>query len=351
MHIKRKTLTGSWWRGVATQLVGFALLVGLSGCTLPLPPPAETIDEEVERALDQGFDGIIVHVNQGGKTASFAAGWDDREALVPADPNSLFKIASISKLYIAAATTMLVADGTLSLDDTLEDYLPAVAPRIENADEITLRMLIQHRSGIPDYVYNPAIHGVEIVENDDTYPFILDQPADFAPGTRYGYSNSNYFLIGEILDDAVGGSHHQYIQDELLAPLGLTNTHSLLREVDLDDVMKGYVVGVDDGDEFWELEHIQPGGSMVATASDVAVFVRALVDGTLFTEDEQRIYTSVYPYEHTGWVHGYTSIVRYHSDIDAVVVMFVNTSFDQLFWLDLERVYDRVIHTLERNPL
>jgi CubicO group peptidase (beta-lactamase class C family) len=339
------------WRRLGRPAAALALIAGLSGCTLVSPPLADTIDEELGRAIDMGFDGVIVHVDQAGKTASFAAGWEDRDALVPADPGALFKIASISKLYVAAATAMVVADGALSLDGTVEDYLPEVAHRIENASEITLRMLLQHRSGIPDFVYHPDIGDAEIVENDDTYPFVLDQPAAFEPGASYAYSNSNFFLIGEILDEALGGSHHQYIRDEILTPLGLTDTHILLREVDLDDVMKGYVVGVDQGDEFWEMEHLQTSGSMVATADDVAVFVRALVDGTLLTEEEQDIYTSVYPYGHTGWVPGYTSIARYHSDIDAVVVMFVNTSFDHLFWLDLEHVYGRIVQVLERNPI
>lgn len=330
--------------------MAFVALVGLPGCELILPLPADNVEDELGRALDLGFDGIIVHVEQAGKTASYSAGWNDRENLVPADPGSLFKIASISKLYVAAAATMLVADGTLSLDDTLADYLPDVAPRIEYSSEITLRMLIQHRSGIPDFVHHPDIDDAELVENDDTYAFVLDQPAAFKPDDCYEYSNSNYFLIGEILDGAVG-DHRQYIRDEMLTPLGVTNTFFLLREVDLEDVMKGYVIGVDDGDEFWEHEHLQPGGSMIATAEDVAAFVRAMLNGTLFTPEEQDLYTSLYPYEHTGWNPGYTSIVRYHPDVDAVVVMFVNTSFDELFWLDLERVYSRIVRVLERNPL
>src|SRR5690606_26816345 len=179
------------------------------------------------RALDLGFDGIIVHVEQAGKTASYSAGWNDRENLVPADPGSLFKIASISKLYVAAAATMLVADGTLSLRGTLADYLPDVALRIEYSSEITLRMLLQHRSGIPDFVDHPDFYDAELVENEDTYPFVLDQPAAFKPDDCYEYSNSNYFLIGEILDGAVG-DHRQYIRDEMLTPLGLTNTFFLL---------------------------------------------------------------------------------------------------------------------------
>lgn len=332
-------------------LLMLSVFVGLSACTLPFPPLAEEMNDELGRAIDIGFDGIIVHVNQAGKTASYSAGWGDRENLIPADPDALFKIASISKLYVAATTTMLVAEGVLSLDDTLTDMLPEVAPRIQYASTITLRMLLQHRSGIPDFVYHPDIHNADIVENDDTYQYVLDQPANFKPGQSYGYSNSNYFLIGEILDRALGESHHQFIQDRILTPLGLADTYLLLRDANLNDVMKGYVIGVDDGDQFWKWEHVQPSGSMVASAADVAGFVKALVDGTLLTAQEQAIYSSVYEYEHTGWVPGYTSIVRYHSDIDAVVVMFVNTSFDELFWLDLERTYRRVVQVLERNPL
>jgi CubicO group peptidase (beta-lactamase class C family) len=330
-------------------LTALVVVLVLSGCTLILQPPAASIDAELGRAIDLGFDGIIVHVNQAGSTESYSAGWNDRENLEPADPDSLFKIASISKLYIAAATTMLVADGTLSLDGTLNDFLPGVSPRIENAADITLRMLIQHRSGIPDFIWHPDYPFEPLTDNADTYQYFLDRPADFEPGSRYSYSNTNYFLIGEILDDVLGYSHHQYIRDEILTPLGLSNTYLLLSEADLDDVMSGYIVGYET--DFRYQEHIQPGGSMVATAEDVAVFVRALVDGTLFTPEEQAIYTSVYEYGHTGWVAGYTSIVRYHSDIDAVVVQFVNTSSGQLFWLDLERVYERVVRVLERSPL
>mgnify|MGYP003564815878 CR=1 FL=1 len=88
---------------------------------------------------------------------------------------------------------------------------------------------------------------------------------------------------------------------------------------------------------------------MVATAEDVGTFLRALIDGTLFTDKEQEIYSSVYKYEHTGWLPGYTSIARYHSESDAVIVQFVNTSGKEIFWLKLERVYNRIVQSVERG--
>jgi D-alanyl-D-alanine carboxypeptidase len=78
-------------------------------------------------------------------------------------------------------------------------------------------------------------------------------------------------------------------------------------------------------------------------------FLRALIDGTLFTEQEQAIYSSVYEYEHTGWLPGYCSIARYHSDMDAVIIQFVNTSGKEIFWLKLKRVYNKIVHCVENE--
>ncbi len=90
---------------------------------------------------------------------------------------------------------------------------------------------------------------------------------------------------------------------------------------------------------------------MVATAEDVGLFLRALIDGTLLTPEEQYLYSSVHVYEHTGWLGGYTSIARYHKDIDAVVIQFVNTSGKEIFWLKLENAYDRIVRVLKKELL
>jgi len=88
---------------------------------------------------------------------------------------------------------------------------------------------------------------------------------------------------------------------------------------------------------------------MVATAEDVGLFLRFLIDGTLFNEKEQDIYSSIYEYGHTGWSPGYTSIARYNSDIDAIIVQFVNTSYNGLFWVELEGLYGRINKILEEE--
>ncbi|UXP32317.1 beta-lactamase family protein [Reichenbachiella agarivorans] len=312
---------------------------------MPLP---DTVQEQLHEAIDYGFDGMIVYVDQAGKPPEFyAAGWHDRKNKIPAYPEALFKIASITKLYVAVATTKLVHDGRLDLDKTLADYLPKLAGRIANADRITLRMMVQHRSGIPNYTDSPGFWENDYSKNNkESLDLVLDMPADFEPDKKYSYSNTNYLLIGEILDKTLRYSHHQYIKREILVPLKLDNTYSLLSEVDLEDVMSGYYVGYDD--DIKSNDFVNPAGSMVATAEDVGIFLRALNDGSLLNENEQAIYSSIYEYGHTGLLPGYSSIARYHKDIDAVVVQFVNTAGGTT-WNLSEIIYSRIVKIVKRT--
>tara|TARA_R110002051_G_scaffold87713_4_gene154474 strand:- start:9691 stop:10746 length:1056 start_codon:yes stop_codon:yes gene_type:complete len=305
----------------------------------PLP---DTIQEQVNEVIDYGFDGMIIYIDQGGKEPAFyAAGWKNREKKIPADAHSLFKIASISKLYVAVVVAKLVNDKQLSLDKTLAEYLPELVGRIENADKITLRMMVRHRSGIPNYSDYPGFWENDYSKNsEESLDLVLDTPADFEPDKKYRYSNTNYLLIGEILDKTLGYSHHQYIKREILIPLQLNNTYSLLSEVPIEDVMSGYDVG--NKDDLKYNDFVSPAGSMVATAEDVGIFLRALNNGSLLNESEQVIYSSIYEYGHTGLLPGYSSIAKYYKDIDTVVIQFVNTSGGYT-WNLSEIIYSRIL--------
>jgi D-alanyl-D-alanine carboxypeptidase len=328
-----------------TCILAFAPLQAVWIWATPLP---DTVQEQVNTAVDHGLDGLIVYIDKKGRPPEFyASGWKDRGHLIHADPYALFKIASISKLYIAAAAAKLVSSKKLSLDKTLADYLPELTGRIKNANQITLRMLLQHRSGIPNFTddprcpwFKPSVSTTEILN------LVLDKPADFKPDSRYRYSNTNYMLIGNILDKTLGYSHRQYIKKEILDPLSLTHTYGLLSEVDSAKVVSGYIVG--EKDDLRALDYTIPGGSMVATAQDVGIFLKALNEGSLLNHDEQAVYSSVYVYEHTGLLPGYSSIARYYKDLDTVVILFVNTSGGNT-WTTLETVYNRIVRILRKE--
>ncbi|MGB5418264.1 serine hydrolase domain-containing protein [Algibacter sp.] len=282
---------------------------------LPLP---NTVQEQVDEAIGHGFDGMIVYVDESGKPPAFyTGGWKDKKNQIPADPKALFKIASISKLYVAVAITKLAHTNRLSLDKTLADYFPELVGRIENAEKITLKMMAQHRSGIPNFTNHPGFWENPPESSEACLELILDLPANFEPGEDYEYSNTNYLLLSELIDKVVGYNHQQYIKEEILEPLGLKNTFFSLEEVNIDRVMSGYYVGYEP-----DLKTEEQG--MLATAEDVGNFLRALNDGSVFNDGERDIYP--YEYEHGGLVPGYQSLAEYHEDIDTVVVQFINTT-------------------------
>lgn len=310
---------------------------------VPLP---DSIQKQVDKAEDYGFDGIIVCINKKGNELEFyTSGYKNRENKIPADPNSLFKIASVSKLYNALAVAKLVNAGKLSLEKTLADYLPELKGRIEYADKITLRMLVQHRSGIPNFTDTYMYWAAPKETTDEQLALVLDKPANFKPNEDYEYSNTNYLLLGRIMNRVLRYDKFEYIQKEILDPLNLKNTFSSIQDVNIDDVMSGYYVGYD---KDLKTENV---GSMLATAEDLSKFIRALNDGTVFSnEKEQEIYSSIYEYGHTGLIPGYQTIAKYHKDLDVVVIQFTNTvNFDGYNWNMSEIMYNRILKIVKKK--
>ncbi|EDP70839.1 5,10-methylenetetrahydrofolate reductase [Flavobacteriales bacterium ALC-1] len=309
---------------------------------LPLP---DTVQEQVDQTLSYGFDGVIVYIDEAGKSPTFyTAGYHNKEEKIPVKPNALFKIASISKLYVAVAITKLVHNNQVSLDNALTDYFPELAGRIENADNITLRMLVQHRSGIPNFTDNPNFWKNQPNSNIDVLKYALDLSAMFEPDEDYGYSNTNYLLLSRIIEQVTGGTRQDYFKKEILIPLGLKNTFGSIDDVDLDDVMSGYYVGID---KDFKNENE---GMMIATAEDVGVFLRALNEGSLLNEKEMEIYASIYEFNHGGLAAGYQCLAEYHKDIDTVVIQFMNTTdFEGYQWNLLEITHSRVVKILRKE--
>ena len=338
-----------------TWLIRIVLLLGtiISLSFVPWPivkawitPLPETVQQQVDKAGIYGFDGIIVYVDVAGRPAKlYSAGYKNRENKMPADPHALFKIASVGKLYNALAIAKLVRNKEISLNKSLADYLPQLKGRIENAEQITLKMMVQHRSGIPNYTDTFNYWANPKQSDEENLALILDKPASFKPGEDYEYSNTNYLLIGMIMNKVLGYDHFQLIQKKILDPLNLNQTYSSINEVDLDDVMSGYYVGYEK-----DLKS-NNNNSMLATAEDLGRFIRALNDGSVFQDkEEQEIYASIYRFEHTGLIPGYQTIAKYDSDIDAVVIQFTNTvDFEGYNWSLSEIMYNRIIKILKNK--
>lgn len=311
-----------------------------------LAPTPPNIQKQVDKAKSYGFDGIVVCVNHTNNVNEFyTSGYKNRETKTPADPNALFKIASVGKLYTAVAITKLAHAGTISLDKTVADYFPAIAHRIENSDKINVRMLVQHRSGIPDYTRLNNYWAHPESTEKERLELVLDLPSNFAPDTDEQYSNTNYLLLGMLIEKVTGGKKFDYIQQKILLPLDLHDTYGSIKDVDLEKVMSGYYVGYDQ-----DLK-TDDNGLMLATAADLAKFIRALNKGDVFTDTkEQALYSSLYKFEHTGLIPGYQTIAKYHKDLDIVVIQFTNTvDFEGYNWNLSEIMYNRIMKILKEN--
>ena len=162
-------------------------------------------------------------------------GWADRAAKTPVGPESLFRIASISKPFTSVAVLQLVEQGKLSLDTPAFGLLKlggaATRPRDPRLERITIRHLLQHTGGWDrDQSFDPMFRAQIIAKAQgvasppaavDIIRYMLDQPLDFAPGTRHAYSNFGYCVLGRVLEQLSGLNYERCMHERVLAPIGI----------------------------------------------------------------------------------------------------------------------------------
>lgn len=189
--------------------------------TLAIDPVLEWLLRE--RLPGDGV-GVSVAVVQGGRVRQRAGyGLAVREWSIAPDPATVFALGSITKPFTALALLRLVAAGCGNLDDSLTTYLPDYR---DPSGEITLRHVLTHTSGIPNYVTQPGYwpHVSRLDHSPAQVRALFEnRPLDFAPGTRYSYSNAGYFLLALVIEAVTGRRYEEYVCDEVLRPLGMAN--------------------------------------------------------------------------------------------------------------------------------
>ena len=214
------------------------LAVGACDDETTTPPPNAAVEAQLQHVLDGSVakpdvmlpGAIAYYHNPAYRPWSGAAGLGEVPAQVTMRPGDRFRAGSVLKTFLATVTMQHVEAGTLSLDQTLPALLPeTVTARIAGADRITLRMLLNHTSGIPEWtspeidaqiIANPA----HIWTTDEIIDIASAQPPTFEPGTSWSYSNTNYTLIGLVIERAAGKSWRAQVRERVFQPLGLSNT-------------------------------------------------------------------------------------------------------------------------------
>jgi len=203
----------------ALALVASVLL--LAGCasapatTDPRADPSDAIfaafdTDEPGCTAAVGIDGTVVWTGTGGLA--------NLETGAPLTPDSIVDFASISKQFTATAILLLEQQGVLTQDDTLARWVPGLP---DWSNRVTLRNLIHHTSGIPDYVYLLEAGDDEVTTNADVNTVLADHGLGGEPGTYFEYSNSNYVLLAEVVESATGTPLPRWLDENVFTPLGL----------------------------------------------------------------------------------------------------------------------------------
>jgi D-alanyl-D-alanine carboxypeptidase len=299
--------------GAAAAFLGIALnwpsLAGARAASLGSLADVR-FDPVLARRLQQVLDGAvasskgkvpgaILHVERAGKgNWAGAAGLGQLQPDQAMRPGDRFRAGSIVKLFVAARVLQLVESGRFTLDTTLPDVLPAdVVDRFPTAPRITLRMLLGHRSGLADWStaatdVAAARDPARVWKVSDSLDLAAAKKPLFAPGTRYAYSNSEYTLLGLVIEHATGRSWQQEVTDHVIRPLGLGAT--LLPAAGNRSWMGPYAHGyMEVNGRVLDVSSVDPsmagaagGHALITTTGDLVRFLDALLAGRLFRRPE-----------------------------------------------------------------
>lgn len=205
-------------------------------------------------------------------------GTSDREQATPATPATIYRIASITKLFTATAIMQLRDAGRLRLDDPVAEHLPwfQVKPAVADAPAITIRHLLTHTAGLPRESPFPYWTDGAFPSREQLIAALPDQQAVFAPETRWKYSNLALTLAGEVVQASSGQPYADYMHAHILAPLGMESTSVALPDAQRARLATGYGRRMPDGSRavlpFTDCAGITPAANMASTVEDLARF-------------------------------------------------------------------------------
>jgi CubicO group peptidase (beta-lactamase class C family) len=252
------------------------------------------------------FSGTVIVARHGKIAYAGAHGQANKDHHVPNRLDTSYNIGSIGKVFTAVAIMQLAEAGKLRLDDTLSQHLPDYPFPEKHA--ITLQHLLNHSSGLGDYMEHPdykgRMHHIDTIA--DILPLIYAEQPRFAPGERFGYSNSGMVVLGAIIEKASGLSYPDYLQRYVFDPAGMQASHLARADELLANRSIGYLPAPGGGYRANVRQIMPPSadGGLHTTAPDLLRFDQALAANTLLRADShQRMLTPVgpAPFYASGW--------------------------------------------------
>jgi D-alanyl-D-alanine carboxypeptidase len=341
----------------------------------------------VDAYVRRGYPGVVLLVRDQDGLWVGQGGQADLAGGSPRLACQIQPIASITKTFMAVTTLTLVDEGVIGLDEPIRNWLPAdIVANIGNADTATIRQLLANTAGVPNY--NESLEFLTDVVDDprrelasayDYLDYVRGAPAHFPAGEAHRYSNSNFLLLGMVLD-GIAGAHDAAMRERVLAPLGLAHTQYDRARAKPEALVRGYTELQGDGrlvdatDFLFAQQYGSPAGGVHSTVRDLQRFIDAI-----FREHEllspasraamqawvplpEGVRTSYDRYGlgleevrtdhgrvigHSGDKLGYQSFMFYEPDRDVTVVAMVSTDSDSPRFGALTRDF---VNELEKLP-
>jgi D-alanyl-D-alanine carboxypeptidase len=253
-------------------------------------PSERSVQQSLDQLVKAGLPGAVALVRNGDHLTTAAAGYADLVTHERMTTRDHVRIGSNTKVFTATMMLQLVGEHRLRLDDTVEHVLPGT---IRNGSDITVRQLLNHTSGLFDYENDPRFAAP--YETDPAYywaPRALVALADsharlFSPGTKWSYSNTNYMLLGLMIEKLTHHSYTHELERRIIEPLKLHNTQFPVRSTAIESpYAHGYELNQPGGP--LDITHYSPStawaaGALTSTVSDLARFDKALLMGKLLS--------------------------------------------------------------------
>lgn len=336
----------------ASQAVGEFGAEGAGYGSPGYPFQLQSIDSVMMGPIRDGrMAGASVGVVHAGHDVAFRAyGWADLELRAPTPVDAVYEVGSVAKQFTAAALLQLQEEGAVDLDTDMSRWLPDFPT---HGNQITVRRLLNHTSGIRGYTEMPAAfpYFVRRVPRDSLLALVAAHPFDFATGDHLIYNNSAYYLAGMILEEASGVSYEEYLEERLLGELEMDRS----RYCSETEIQEGKVEGYDADEDGLRhkgfIVHNVPyaAGSLCSTTRDLAKWIAALHGGRVLSEESYRQITEPatlndgtptryalglmvsdilghQAFHHGGGIFGFLAESLYLPEDDLIVVVLTNTA-------------------------
>lgn len=297
---------------IAASALTAALLVGMTACTGPSPDQqasptpsersaqAEGIARIVEDAMTTlDLKAVIVQV-QIGDDLIISEAFGESMTGVPATTDMHFRNGAVAFSYVSNLLLQYVDDGTVTLDDTIDEWLP----ELPEADTVTLRMLTNQTTGYPDFETDPgwtAAYNANPFHEftfDERIEYAFNRPLQFEPGTNWSYAHTNFMILGEILSQIGGEPLDELLKEKVLDPMGLTETASYNSSYIPEPVLHAFsserrvAFGIDPSVEFYEESSFwnpvwgtPVGAAQTTTITDMTKTAIAIGTGALLSDE------------------------------------------------------------------